>query len=287
MLRLFRNKALLLVLFTIIMLILIGFSSSQNSKINRINNLVSVPLTPIQRFFSYVGQRIDSGLSFLRDMKLIRLENEELKIRINELEKENRELLDYKEKNEQLRKALNLKDRFDDYEIIGGNVIAKDPGNWFNIFKIDVGERDGVMNDLPVLSTGKSLVGRIMATDITSSKVITIIDEDSVLSGWISKAGGGPVRIRGDLALKEQGLCRMDYIPVDVNVEVGDVIETSGLGGIYPKGIVIGKVKEVRTASSELDRYAVIEPSTDFKRIEEVFVLKKKAVDFGVDGVQK
>jgi rod shape-determining protein MreC len=287
LLRLFRNKALLLVLFTIIMLILIGFSSSQNSKINRINNLVSVPLTPIQRFFSYVGQRIDSGLSFLRDMKLIRLENEELKIRINELEKENRELLDYKEKNEQLRKALNLKDRFDDYEIIGGNVIAKDPGNWFNIFKIDVGERDGVMNDLPVLSTGKSLVGRIMATDITSSKVITIIDEDSVLSGWISKAGGGPVRIRGDLALKEQGLCRMDYIPVDVNVEVGDVIETSGLGGIYPKGIVIGKVKEVRTASSELDRYAVIEPSTDFKRIEEVFVLKKKAVDFGVDGVQK
>lgn len=287
MLRLFRNKALLLVLFTIIMLILIGFSSSQNSKINRINNLVSVPLTPIQRFFSYVGQRIDSGLSFLRDMKLIRLENEELKIRINELEKENRELLAYKEKNEQLRKALNLKDRFDDYEIIGGNVIAKDPGNWFNIFKIDVGERDGVMNDLPVLSTGKSLVGRIMATDITSSKVITIIDEDSVLSGWISKAGGGPVRIRGDLALKEQGLCRMDYIPVDVNVEVGDVIETSGLGGIYPKGIVIGKVKEVRTASSELDRYAVIEPSTDFKRIEEVFVLKKKAVDFGVDGVQK
>lgn len=287
MLRLFRNKALLLVLFTIIMLILIGFSSSQNSKINRINNLVSVPLTPIQRFFSYVGQRIDSGLSFLRDMKLIRLENEELKIRINELEKENRELLAYKEKNEQLRKALNLKDRFDDYEIIGGNVIAKDPGNWFNIFKIDVGERDGVMNDLPVLSTGKSLVGRIMTTDITSSKVITIIDEDSVLSGWISKAGGGPVRIRGDLALKEQGLCRMDYIPVDVNVEVGDVIETSGLGGIYPKGIVIGKVKEVRTASSELDRYAVIEPSTDFKRIEEVFVLKKKAVDFGVDGVQK
>jgi rod shape-determining protein MreC len=287
LLRLFRNKALLLVLFTIIMLILIGFSSSQNSKINRINNLVSVPLTPIQRFFSYVGQRIDSGLSFLRDMKLIRLENEELKIRINELEKENRELLAYKEKNEQLRKALNLKDRFDDYEIIGGNVIAKDPGNWFNIFKIDVGERDGVMNDLPVLSTGKSLVGRIMTTDITSSKVITIIDEDSVLSGWISKAGGGPVRIRGDLALKEQGLCRMDYIPVDVNVEVGDVIETSGLGGIYPKGIIIGKVKEVRTASSELDRYAVIEPSTDFKRIEEVFVLKEKAVDFGVDGVQK
>jgi rod shape-determining protein MreC len=283
LLRLFKNKALLLVLLTIIILVLIGFSSRQDSKVNRVNNLVSVPLTPIQRFFSYIGQRVDSSLSFFKDMKSVKLENEELRIRINELEKENRELLAYREKNEQLRKALNLKDRFDDYEIIGGNVVAKDPGNWFNIFKIDVGEKDGVMNDLPVLAAGKSLVGRIMATDITSSKVITIIDEDSVVSGWISKAGGGPVRVRGDITLKEQGLCRMDYIPVDVDVEVGDVIETSGLGGIYPRGIIVGKVKEVRTTSSELDKYAVIEPSSDFKRIEEVFVLKGRTNDFGDD----
>jgi len=264
-----------------------GVSSRQDSKTNWIDNLVSVPLSPVQKFLSFAGQRVDSALSFFKDIKAIKEENEDLKIRINELEKENRELLAYREKNEELREALNLKDRFDDYELIGANVIAKDPGNWFNIFKIDVGTKDGAANDLPVLTGAKGLVGRVMISDITSSKIVTIIDEGSVVSGWISKAGGGPVRVRGDLTLKEQGLCRMDYIPVDVDVEVGDVIETSGLGGIYPKGIIIGKVQEVRKTSSELNRYAVIEPAVDFKRLEEVFVLKGRNNSVGADSKEK
>lgn len=276
MLRLFRNKLFLFILITLTLFILMGVTANQNSEVNWISNIISVPISPIQKFFSSLGQRIESGLSFFKDINATKQENEYLRMRINELEKENRELLGYREKNEELREALKLKDRFDDYDLIGANVIAKDPGNWFDVFKIDVGSKDGIVNDLPVLTGAKGLVGRIMGTDVTSSKVITIIDEDSVVSGWISKAGGGPVRVRGDLTLKNEGLCRMDYIPVDVDVEVGDVIETSGLGGIYPKGILIGRVKEVRKTSSDLSRYAVIEPETDFKRLEEVFVLKSR-----------
>jgi rod shape-determining protein MreC len=69
----------------------------------------------------------------------------------------------------------------------------------------------------------------------------------------------------------------MDYIPVDVDVAVNDLIETSGLGGIYPKGIIIGKVVEIKKASSELNRYAIIQPTVDFKRLEEVYVLRNKS----------
>lgn len=279
MLRFLKSKAFILVLVTILILIMMGVTAQQSSKANWVSNLVSVPLTPLQRLLSYAGQRIEAGLSFFKDIKAIKQENEYLKIRVNELEKENRELLAYREKNEELRKALNLKDRFEDYDLIGANVIAKDPGNWFDIFKIDVGSKDGVRSDLAVLNSAKGLVGRILSSDITSSKVITIIDENSVVSGWIPKEGGGPVRVIGDLTLKSEGLCRMDYIPVDVDVEVGDVVETSGLGGIYPKGIVIGKVIEVRNTSSDLSRYAIIEPAVDFKRLEEVFVLKSKLSD--------
>lgn len=276
MLRLFRNKLFLFILITLTLFILMGVTANQNSEVNWISNIISVPMSPIQKFFSFLGQKVESGLSFFKDINATKQENEYLRMRINELEKENRELLGYRKKNEELREALKLKDRFDDYDLIGANVIAKDPGNWFDVFKIDAGSKDGIVNDLPVLTGAKGLVGRVMATDLTSSKVITIIDEDSVVSGWISKAGGGPVRVRGDLTLKNEGLCRMDYIPVDVDVEVGDVIETSGLGGIYPKGILIGRVKEVRKTSSDLSRYAVIEPETDFKRLEEVFILKNR-----------
>lgn len=276
MLRILKNKLFLLILITVASLIVMGVSAKQNSKVNWLSNIASVPFTPVQNFFSAVGQKVDAGLTFFKDIKATKQENEELKAKVNELEKENRELLGYRDKINELREALNLKAQFADYDLVGGNVIAKDAGNWFNIFKIDVGGKDGIANDYPVLTGSKGLVGRILSTDLTSAKVISIIDEDSTVSGWISKPGGGHVRIRGDLALKEKGLCRMDYIPVDVDVAVNDVIETSGLGGIYPKGIVIGKVVEVKKTNSELDRYAIIEPVVNFKKLEEVFILKIK-----------
>ncbi|NJD03212.1 MAG: rod shape-determining protein MreC [Ruminiclostridium sp.] len=285
--RLFRSKRFLISIITIFILIIMGVSVNKNSKINWLNNIVSVPFTPVQAFFSTIGQRIGDGLSFFQDIDSVRKENDALKLRVNELEKENRELSSFKTKNEELRLALNLKAQFDDYEFKGANIVAVDPGNWFNIFKIDIGSRDGIKADFPVVTSSKGLVGRIMSTDLTSSKVLTIIDEDSAVASWISKTGGGHAVVRGDIQLKEQGLCRLDYIPLDVDVEVGDVIETSGLGGIYPKGIMVGKVIEVRKTNSEMNRYAIIEPAADFKRLEEVYVLKSRIENTETGSVKK
>lgn len=271
---LFKSKILLVIVITIVLLVTIALTANSNSSLNWVGNILSVPLSPIQELLSSAGRKIDDAVSFFKDIQAIKAENEQLKNRISELERENRELKVYKEKNEQLREALNLKDRFADYTVVGSNVIAKDAGNWFDIFRIDVGTRDGIKADMPVITNSRGLVGRILSSDLTSSKVISIIDEDSQVAGWISKSGGHVI-VRGDITLKDKGLCRMDYIAGDIDVNVGDVIETSGLGGIYPKGIVIGKVKEIRMINSEFNRYAIIEPAVDFKGLEEVYVLKK------------
>ncbi len=287
MLRLFRSKWFIVSLLTIFILIIMGVSVNKNSKINWLNNVISVPLTPVQAFFSSIGQRIGEGLTFFSDINAVREENEALKVQVNELEKENRELSSYKDKIDELRLALNLKAQFDEYTIVGANIIAIDPGNWFNIFKIDIGSKEGIKADFPVVTGSKGLVGRVMSSDLTSSKVLTIIDEGSAVAGWISKSGGGHAIVRGDMFLKEQGQCRLDNIPLDVDVEVGDVIETSGLGGIYPKGIMIGKVVEVRKTNSEMNRYAIIQPAADFKRLEEVYVLKSRNDNAETGSVEK
>jgi len=276
LLRILKSRVFILILVTIVIFVIMGVSSTQNSNANWVSNIVSVPLSPVQKFLSLAGQKVEAGLSFFNDIKSLKKDNDALKARVNELEKENRELIKLKEKNEELCEALQLKDHFESYELVGANVIAKDPGNWFNVFKIDMGKKDGIVNDAPVLTNEKGLVGRVALCDITSSKVVSIIDEDSVVSAIISKPGGGHVIIRGDLRLKEQGLCRMDYIPFDADVAVDDIVETSGLGGIYPKGIIIGKVTQIRKTNSEMDRYAIVEPVVDFKRIEEVFILKSR-----------
>ncbi len=274
MLRLFKSKWFIVILATVLILIVMGASSGKNSRLRWLNNIISVPLSPVQGFLTSIGQKVEDGLSFFSDIEDVRKENDILKTRVSELEKENRELSKLKDKNEELRLALNLKAQFDDFSIIGTNIIAVDPGNWFNAFKVDIGTRDGVRVDYPVVTGTKGLVGRVMSTDLTSSRVLTIIDEDSAVAGYITKSGGGYAIVRGDITLKDEGLCKMDFIPLDVDVEVGDIIETSGIGGIFPKGIMIGKVKEVRQTNSEMSRYAIIEPTADFKKLEEVYVLK-------------
>lgn len=274
MLRFFRSKWFIVSLITILLLVVMGVSADKNSGLNWLRNIISVPMTPVQGFFTSIGRKVEDGLSFFRDIEAVKTENEKLKAEIAELRKKNRELSALESKNDELRQALSLKEEFGDYTILGANIIAIDPGNWFNVFKIDIGGREGVRSDCPVVTGARGLVGRVLSSDLSSSKVITIIDEESAVAGWISKASGGHAIVRGDMALKEKGLCKMDFIPLEVDIEVGDVIETSGLGGIYPKGIVIGEVIEVRKMNSELDRYAVIQPAADFKRLEEVYVLK-------------
>lgn len=271
-----KNKYFNLVLATIILLIVIGVSMHNSGSLTGIRDIISVPLAPIQKFMTSAGQKVEDFFTSFKHIKTLKDENEVLKIRVNELEKENRELKGYKDKIEELKHALNLKDKFEDYEVIGANVISKEPGNWFDVFRIDIGAKDGIEVDYPVVSSTNGLVGRVISVDNTSSKVISIIDEDSAVSGWVLKSGGGHVIIRGDLELKEEGLCNINYTTINVDVVVGDVIETSGLGGIYPKGILVGKVKEIREAGNELERNAIIQPEVDFKGLQEVFVLKRK-----------
>jgi len=279
------NRNFILVVVTVLLLILIGLSS-QIESINQLGNLLSIPLNPLQKAFTFLGDKLDDFVTFFKDTRSMKLENEILRERVKILEEENRELRKYRDEINELREALNLKGRFDDYEMVGANVIAKDPGNWFNYFLVDVGTSSGIETDCAVLTGGRGLVGRVAQSHLTSSKIMTIIGEDSVVSGWIQEKGGN-VRVKGDITLKDDGLCRMDYIPLDVDVEVGDIVETSGLGGIYPRGILIGRVIEVRHINSEFNRYAIIEPAVDFKNLDKVYILRRKDASLQADSAAK
>lgn len=274
MLRLFKNKLFWLAAVTVGILIVIGMSASPNSKLHFIARAISVPLSPVQRLFSYIGRGIEDNIRFLMDMKELDGENKRLKERIDQLEWEVKQLNKYREENKELRETLNLKDQFGDYESIGGNIIAKDMGNWFNVFTIDRGSSDGVTVNSPVI-TSKGLVGVVISVTPFTSKVMTVIDEDSTVSAVVTKSMD-VVIVKGDIFFKEYGLCRMDYIDAGTDIAVGDTIETSGLGGIFPRGILVGRVKAVGKTENNLTKYAVIEPAVDFKRLQEVFVLINK-----------
>lgn len=273
--RLFKSKVFILILTTIVLFVVMGVTARENSKLNWFGNLFNSAISPIQKAFSVSAQKVGSTFSFLQDSKALKEENEKLKDRVEELEKANERLQGLKDKNEELKKVVNLKDQFSDFEFLGSNIISMDAGNWFNTFGIDRGSTDGIETKDTVIAS-EGLVGRITTVGPISSKVMSIIDVDSTVSARLTKSSKY-VLVKGDINLKDKGFCRMDSIPADVDVSVGDSVETSGIGGIYPKGITIGKVVEVRQVNSELNRYAIIEPVVDFEKLESVFVLKNKS----------
>ena len=272
--RILSNKIFILVLVIIILLTLVALSHSEKSGINIIGNIISVPAAPLQKAFTFVDEKIGQFFGYFEDVKETKKANQELLKKVNELERQLLDLDRLTKENKELREALNFKDQYDEYDFIGCSIIAKDPGNWFEVFTINRGMNDKITPDSPVI-TAYGLVGRVSKTDLTTSRIISIIDIDSTVSARLSKSRDLIV-VRGDVELKGKGLCRADYIPPNVDVMPGDTVETSGIGGIYPKGIIIGKVVSVISNEGQYDSYAVIEPVVDFKRLEEVIVLKKK-----------
>jgi rod shape-determining protein MreC len=263
-----------LILTTIVLFVILGVSARENSKLNWFGNLFNSAISPVQKAFSVSAQKVGSTLSFFQDSKAIKEENKKLKARVQELEKENENLKGLKDKNEELKKLVNMKDQFSDFEFLGSNIISMDAGNWFNTFGIDRGSTDGIETDNAVIA-GEGLVGRITTVGPISSKVMSILDVDSTISARLTKSSKY-VLVKGDINLKDKGFCRMDNIPADADVAVGDSVETSGIGGIYPKGITIGKVVEVRQVNNEMNRYAIVKPVVDFDKLETVSVLKNK-----------
>jgi rod shape-determining protein MreC len=272
--RVLTNKYFIIALIVVLLLVLAAVSHSEKNGVHIISNIISVPAAPLQRAYTFVSGKINEFFGYFDDVQATKAENERLKQKISELERKILDIERLTAENKELRDALNFIDQYDEYDFMGCNIVAKDPGNWFDVFTINRGAKDGILEDSPVV-TAYGLVGRVSKTDLLTSRVVSIIDMDSTVSARLSKTRDLIV-VRGDVELRNKGLCRADYIPPDADVSAGDTVETSGIGGIYPKGIIIGKIVKVIKNEGQYDSYAIIEPVVDFKRLEDVIVLNKK-----------
>ena len=174
--------------------------------------------------------------------------------------------------NKRLKELVNYQAANGDYEYITANVMSRSGNYFFSTFTIGVGKSSGVDTGMPVVS-GNGLVGKVYEAGATWSKVISIIDSSSAVSALIERTrDNGTIKGRLDNDGKSFELY-MEHLPVDSAVQPGDSVITSGLGGTYPKGIVIGTVGEVEQRNDG-GKTVIINPASDFLRIEEVMVIK-------------
>ena len=161
---------------------------------------------------------------------------------------------------------------------IYARVIARDPGQWFDTFSVNRGTNDGVSVGMAVV-TGDGLVGRVYEAGLNYAKVLTIIDSRSAVSCLIERTRDNGI-CHGSLYVYDNDeMLRMNYLPDGSEINTGDRVITSGLDGVYPKGLLIGTVRSISRTTGEDDRYVVLTPAVDFAHIEEVLIMSTEEAE--------
>ena len=236
-------------------------------------NAIGSLLSPVQSVVTNVTSWIRGKVAGLTSSGQLQEQVRSLELDVMRLEYQVSQLQEEADENDRLSALLNAYDRYEELDPIYARVIAKDPGRWFEIFTINRGQSDGITRGMAVISSG-GLVGRVYEVGLYYAKVVCIINADSVVACLVERTRDNGI-MRGQLSASAGGdLCRMYYVPSVNDIMPGDAVVTSGLDGVYPKGLTVGVVSEVSRQSEMSDQYLTIAPAADFEHIEEVLVLQ-------------
>lgn len=270
--RLFQSKRFKIFL-AIAAALLIGviLSVVTSSHSSPVSSVAGAVLKPVQKLSSFVSAKMtDFSLSF-RSSNSYREKIAELENQIAQYEKE---LVDYeqtKQKLESYQSVLGLKEENPDYELLPADIIGRDSLDTFYSFIIDKGATDGVRVNDPVVF-GSYVVGVVHSVKATYSVVWTLFNPKVNISAYETRTReAGYSTTTTELSLERK--CLFSGLDKTTNVAVGGQICTSGLGGIYPKGLIIGKISSITDGKYDASVNAVIEPSIDLTELEDVFVI--------------
>lgn len=250
---------------------MVVLSNLNLENLNGVENVFSTLVMPIQNGLTYLKNKLEGNDTFFININNLKVENEELRQKNSELEAALRELEVIKAENTTLKEYMKMTEKYSEYNTVPAYIINKDTSNLSNTIVLNVGKRDGIETNMTVISEA-GLVGHVVSVTETTSKVQTIIDSASTVSATISTSRDG-ILLRG--ILEDNKTLKATHIPTEASLIQGDNVETSGMGGIYEKGIHIGTIKEIVNTKNITNRYAIIETAVDFNKIETVLVIKK------------
>jgi len=261
----------LLITLIIVIILLVLLVTTASGNIFGSKSVIGGVLKPVQGFFydaagSVAGffSNIFSGTEDQDDIDALKQQLEEQESIIQYYDETLKE-------NERLKDLLNFAQQNENLSYVTAKVISKSPGAWFNSFTISAGIVDGVKENMAVINQD-GLIGRITEAYATWSVVTPIIDSDSSVAGLVERTRDNGI-LSGNINTEGTNLLTMSYLPFDTDIIPGDVVITSGLDGIFPKGIIIGEVTEVATGEENTEKSASVKPKVDFQHMEEVMVV--------------
>lgn len=268
-----KQKSIIIILI-LVCIVLSALSINRKSTTIAENSIGSI-IAPVQEANTDTMNWFSKITNYFSNQNKLINENIQLK---EELMKSNAALNRLnlvEQENEELGNLLNMKERYTQYDTIGAQIIAKDPGNWYTSFTINKGSADGLEKNMVVINED-GLVGKISECGYNYSKVVSIIDDsDAVSAQSIRTADIGYITAN----YQQEGYCRMQYSDDSMDILVGDELVTSHLSEIFPQGITIGYVRKLSSDENSLAKYATIEPAVDFSNLKYVLIINHNFSD--------
>ena len=252
-------------------LALMSFFSASSSPLA---NLTGVLASPFRAAYTAVATWFNDKQAYYKDVTALEEENAALKQAIAEMEETVRQAQADRDENKLLRELLDLRaQRRDLSDFEAAAITEHSVTNWASSLTLNKGTAHGVEAGDSVIDATGALVGVIDAAGYNWSTVLTTVDTDTSLGARVFRTKDLGLA-QGDFSLMGENLLRLDYLPSDCELLSGDLVETSGLGGFFPSGLVIGYVREVQLDDSGAASYAIVAPAVDFDELTEVFVIK-------------
>lgn len=228
--------------------------------------------TPFRAVATFVTDKIQAAYDYAFSYRELQDRVQELEGQVARMEEENRQAQTALEENDRLRELLDLRKAHRDFDFESATVTGRSATSWSSTLTISKGTSCGVQEDMCVVTETGALVGVVSEVGTNWATVTTLIDPNISLGASVVETEDAAI-LTSDLDAMSQGLCRLSYLSSSAQLKEGDQVVTSGLGGVYPSGIDIGRVVEQGTTSSGMEHYALVEPAVKLEDLKQVFVV--------------
>ena len=268
---------ILIIILIILLLIIFSFTLKEDRKLSKAEALLKDGLIYSEKIITYPFNYIKENIKEYKKLKDVNKNNNILETSIDRIDSIEAENIELRRQLETLKEELNINYTLSDYEYLNATVVSRNVGYWHNKITINKGTYNGVEKDMVVISS-KGLIGKVIKTSTFTSDVrlITTSDTSNKISVHISNGDNNLYGLINSYDYNKNVL-ELEGISNTKDVNIGDYVYTSGLGGVFPTGILIGIVEEITTDSYDLAKIIKVKPSADFNDINYVSILKRKS----------
>ena len=268
-----KNGIRVTVLVLAVALLIALGAAARGGQIGVAHNAAGVLISPVQKVVSSAVNWFETIYNRLYDYDNIRAENESLRAQLAQAQQSARDGIEATEENERLRVLLGLREKHSDYVFESAKVVLWSSSNWAHSFTISKGSDSGIEKGDPVVTEYGAVVGQITELGTNWATVSTVIDVDMSLGAFVGSTGTSGI-VLGEYALMKEHQAKLTYLADGAQIYVGDEVLTSGAGGAFPQGLVIGRITAVQTEAGGQVLYGLVEPECPFESLVQVYVIK-------------